>query len=857
MTWVQYTLGIVTVLSAIAAVALVWRTVAYMVSVIRLGEQDATRIGPFGPRFATMLKETLGHTRMLKWSHVGVFHWLVMVGFGGLFLALIEAFVEVWNPTFHLPLLGEWSVYSLFVEILGVGTVVGIGVLIVIRQLSNPRTKGRMSRFYGSNQGRAYFVEAIVFLEGLGILVVRGAKDALGVFDVPTWSAPVSKALGTILPASPTLVTVFAAVKVLSATIWLIVIAAKPTMGVAWHRFTAFPNIYFKRDDDGRKALGATRPMMSKGQVLELEEADPDEDTFGVGRVEDFTWKGLLDFTTCTECGRCQSQCPAWNTEKPLSPKLLVNALRDHAYDKAPYLLAGGSTDMAGDEVGITGDDAEARLAAIPEAARKEAERPLIGGEDVLGVIDPDILWSCTMCGACVEQCPVDIEHVDHIVDMRRYQVLIESEFPTELNSLFKNLENKGNPWGQNAKDRLEWTKSLDFEVPVVESELPAETEYLFWVGCAGAFDDGQKKTVQATAELLHRAGVDFAVLGSGETCTGDPARRSGNEFVFQMLAQQNVETLNGVFEKREAGTRKIVTTCPHCLNTLGREYPQLDGRYEVVHHTQLLNKLVREKKLVPVNAPAGEETGPVTYHDPCYLGRHNEVYEDPRDLVGAAGATLSEMPRHADRSMCCGAGGARMWMEERIGKRINFTRAKEAAETLTKAGGGDEPSGTLAVGCPFCRTMMTDGVNQTAGDSVQVKDVSQMLLAAVRRGDPAPEPTPEPVVAAEAGDTADTDAQAGSEPAAEPGATPEQESEPTAEPVAADTTGEAAPTTETPAVATPEPEVAEEAARQDPAPAGSDGASSTGTAAPSSSGNGSSNGSTPEQATQERSNEN
>jgi Fe-S oxidoreductase len=824
MTWVQYTLGIVTVLSAIVAVALVAMTVTRMVKIIRLGESDPTRTGPFGPRFATMLKETLGHTRMLKWTKVGIVHWLVMVGFGGLFLALVEAFVEVWNPTFHLPLIGQWSVYSLFVEILGVGTVVGIAALIVIRQANNPNRQGRMSRFYGSNMGRAYFVEAIVFLEGLGILVVRGAKISLGAFDVPVWSAPVSYALSAVLPASTTLVTVFAAVKVLSATVWLIVIALTPTMGVAWHRFTAFPNIYFKRNDDGYKALGATRPMMSNGKPLDLEEADPDTDTFGVGKVEDFTWKGLLDFTTCTECGRCQSQCPAWNTEKPLSPKLLVNALRDHAYEKAPYLLAGGSRDMAGDEVGITGEGAEERLKAIPVDALEAAGRPLVGGEDVLGVIDPDILWSCTTCGACVEQCPVDIEHVDHIIDMRRYQVLIETEFPTELNSLFKNLENKGNPWGQNAKDRLEWTKGLDFEVPVVESELDAETEYLFWVGCAGAFDDGQKKTIRATAELLHRAGVNFAVLGSGETCTGDPARRSGNEFVFQMLAQQNVETLNTVFEGREAGTRKIVTTCPHCLNTLGREYPQLDGHYEVVHHTQLLNKLVRDTKLVPVSAPAGEETGPVTYHDPCYLGRHNEVYEEPRALINATGAagttTLTEMPRHGDRSMCCGAGGARMWMEERIGKRINFTRAEEAAETLAQAGGGSEPSGTLAVGCPFCRTMMTDGVNQTAGEAVQVQDVSQMLLAAVKRGDAPADTTPEPQ--------------------------PETE-------------GQSAPTTDAPGTATPAAEVADEAAKQDPTPAGSDGASSTGTPASSGNGtaNGSSNGSSPEEATPERSNEN
>ena len=749
MTWVQWVLGPITVLSAVVAVVLVSRTTASMIAIIRLGQPDPSRTGPVGPRLATMAKEVLLHTRMMKWSHVGVFHWLVMVGFGGLILALVEAFVEVWNPLFHLPIIGEWGPYSLWVEILGVGTIVGIVPLIVYRQVKNPRRLGRESRFYGSNMGRAYFVEFVVFLEGLGILVVRGAKASLGAFDVPTWSAPVSLALGSILPPSTALVSVFAAIKVLSAMVWLIVIAAKPTMGVAWHRFTAFFNIYFKREDDGRKALGNVKPMTSKGAVLDLEEADPDEDVFGVGKVEDFSWKGLLDFTTCTECGRCQSQCPAWNTEKPLSPKLLVNALRDHAYAKAPYLLAGGSRDMAGDEVGITGDDAEARLAAIPESALKEAERPLIGGEDVLGVIDPDILWSCTTCGACVEQCPVDIEHVDHIVDMRRYQVMIETEFPTELSGLFKNLENKGNPWGSNQKDRLAWATELPFEVPVFDGELSPDTEYVYWVGCAGAFDDNAKKTTKATAELLHRAGVNYVVLGTEETCTGDPARRAGNEFLFQMMAQQTAEMLNAVFEGREPGTRKIVTTCPHCLNSLSREYPQLDGHYEVIHHTQLLNKLVRAGKLVPVADPDGTKS--VTYHDPCYLGRHNEVYEEPRELVSAVGS-LTEMPRHGDRSMCCGAGGARMWMEERIGQRINITRTAEAIDTLSPAGGdGASSGGTIAVGCPFCRTMIGDGLTakqaEGVGENVQVQDVAQMLLAAVQRGDVAEPANAEAVV--------------------------------------------------------------------------------------------------------------
>ncbi len=370
----------------------------------------------------------------------------------------------------------------------------------------------------------------------------------------------------------------------------------------------------------------------------------------------------------------------------------------------------------------------------MPGSGPEQALRPLVGTAGEFGVIDPDVLWSCTTCGACVEQCPVDIEHVDHIVDMRRYQMMIESSFPSELGGMFKNLETKGNPWGQNSRDRLQWTQGLDFEVPVFEGSLDDDVEYLFWVGCAGAFEDKAKKTTQAVAELLHLADVKFTVLGPEETCTGDPARRAGNEFLFQMLGQQNVEVLNALFEGREPMRRKIVVTCPHCFNTLGNEYPQLGGEYEVVHHTQLLNRLVRDKKLVPV-APVTED---VTYHDPCYLGRHNKVYEAPRELVGASGAALREMPRHADRSFCCGAGGARMWMEERIGKQINLERTDEAIGTETSK---------IATGCPFCRVMLTDGVTQrqnegAAKETLQVVDVAQLLLTAVKRETTATGPT-------------------------------------------------------------------------------------------------------------------
>ncbi|MFE3262601.1 heterodisulfide reductase-related iron-sulfur binding cluster, partial [Nocardia sp. NPDC059091] len=513
-------------------------------------------------------------------------------------------------------------------------------------------------------------------------------------------------------------------------------------------------------------ALGAAKPMMSNGKPIEMETADPDNDTFGVGRFEDFSWKDILDVTTCTECGRCQSQCPAWNTGKPLSPKLLIMSLRDHGYAKAPYLLAGGRKDMGGEEIGLVdaeGKPNERALARISEAARAEAERPLVGGEDVNGIIDPEVLWSCTTCGACVEQCPVDIEHVDHIIDMRRYQVLIESEFPSELAGLFKNLENKGNPWGQNAKDRLNWISEVDFEIPVFGRDADSFDgyEYLFWVGCAGAYEDRAKKTTKAVAELLATAGVKFMVLGQEETCTGDSARRAGNEFLFQQLAMQNIELLNSVFEGVEQAKKKIVVTCAHCFNALNNEYPQVGGTYEVVHHTQLLNRLVRGKALVPVSPVAQN----VTYHDPCYLGRHNKIYNAPRELMEASGSTLVEMPRHAERSMCCGAGGARMWMEEQLGKRINIDRVDEALDTLK---GGNEPS-MIATGCPFCRVMLTDGVTARkdggeVGQGVEVVDVAQLMLQSINRVEAAtltenlkvvqapkveePEPVSEPVQA-------------------------------------------------------------------------------------------------------------
>ncbi|OZC60133.1 Fe-S oxidoreductase [Rhodococcus sp. 06-621-2] len=735
MNALTITLGTVGFLLSLVCWAYFFRGIWKMVAAIAQGQPDKTRLRPFIPRFKQMMIEFIAHTRMTKFRTVGWAHWLVMVGFLGGFLLWFEAYGQTFNPEFHWPLFGNTFAWHLWDELLGIGTVVGIVTLIVIRQLNHPRKPERQSRFSGSRMKVAYVIEGIVLLEGLGMILVKAGKIAT-YGHANAYSDFFTMQVAKLLPASPEMVSVFAFVKLMTGMIWLLIVGRNINWGVAWHRFTAFPNIYFKREADGGVALGAAKPMMSGGKVLVMEDADPDVDAFGAGKIEDFTWKGWLDFTTCTECGRCQSQCPAWNTGKPLSPKLLIMSLRDHGNEKAPYLLAGGKKDMAGDEVGLVdadGNPDQAKLDKIPQSARDEADRKLVADAVEGGIIDPEVLWSCTTCGACVEQCPVDIEHVDHIIDMRRYQVLIESEFPSELAGLFKNLENKGNPWGQNSKDRLNWINEMDFDIPVFGQDADSfrDYEYLFWVGCAGAYEDRAKKTTKAVAELLATAGVKFMVLGADETCTGDSARRAGNEFLFQQLAMQNIETLNSVFEGVEQKKRKIVVTCAHCFNALGNEYPQVGGDYEVVHHTQLLNRLVRQKKLIPVASVSQD----ITYHDPCYLGRHNKVYDAPRELMAASGSNLKEMPRHGERSMCCGAGGARMWMEENIGKRINIDRVDEALETL---GGSGAPAQKIATGCPFCRVMLTDGVTARqeggAHEGVEVVDVAQLMLESITR---------------------------------------------------------------------------------------------------------------------------
>ncbi|MEU0036845.1 (Fe-S)-binding protein [Streptomyces sp. NPDC006333] len=752
---------IVSLTLTVVGVALIARAVAQIYRFIKLGQPvpAGSRTDAWKARSITLAKEFVGHTRMNRWGIVGVAHWFVAVGFLTLGLTIVTAYGQLFKADWTLPVLGGWLPYELYTEFIALFTTLGILVLIAIRQLNRPSKPGRKSRFAGSKTGQAYFVEAVILVIGLAIMTLRGLEGALhGVhhYEAAYWASyPLVAAFkGLSLGTLQNLVYLTAMIKLGVTMGWAITVGLNTNMGVAWHRFLAFPNIWFKRNADGATALGGLLPMTSGGKDIDF--TDPGEDdVFGVSQVEQFSWKGLLDFSTCTECGRCQSQCPAWNTGKPLSPKLLIMSLRDHAHAKAPYLLAGGGKDMEGNEKA----SAEA-LADVPAAALAEAERPLIGTVEENGVIDPDVLWSCTTCGACVEQCPVDIEHVDHIVDMRRYQVMIESAFPSEAGTMLKNLEKKGNPWGLAKKQRLEWTKEVDFEIPVVGRDIEdlTEVEYLYWVGCAGALEDRAKKTTKAFAELLHMAGVKFAIMGGDEKCTGDSARRLGNEPLFQELGMENVAALNMAFgeetddegnttleSKKPKSAKKIVATCPHCLNTIGNEYPQLGGDYEVIHHTQLLQHLIDEGKLLPVTPVEGL----ITYHDPCYLGRHNKIYTPPREIMSAVpGLRQQEMHRHKERGFCCGAGGARMWMEERIGKRINNERVDEALSLNPDI---------VSTACPFCLVMLTDSVNGKKNDgkakeSVQVVDVAQLLLDSVRTPvDPAgaaeaeSEPEPEP----------------------------------------------------------------------------------------------------------------
>ncbi len=804
-------------LATLLALLAFGRGIAHIWRQVNQGQPDPGRLRPVGKRLWSMISTILTHREFKHRPWVKVAHWLVMISFPLLFLTLVAGYGQLRDQMYALPLLGHFAPWEWLTELLAWGGLLGIIYLMTVRTraghgsvaeaavsnddpasltgddapLSCPHPRdgspqGLASRFLGSTKWQALFVEWVVLIVCVCIIGLRGLEYGLMSeqnvgrewalplivhFPLTGWIGAFALRAGLGSAGLANAIIVVATIKIMTSMLWMMVVGVQTSMGVAWHRFVAIVNLYARRNDDGTKSLGPADHMLINGVPVTSEEQFEDlpEDTvLGTGSATDLSWKARLDLYACTECGRCQELCPAWNTGKPLSPKLLIMSMRDH-------MESASNKEIVSQELvdgNVPGDRTVADVIEHGDLMLDKGVEPSPHSFDVLqmlsasgatgpegvtdvagplvpGVISEEVLWDCTMCGACVEQCPVDIEHIDHILDLRRHQVLMEAAFPRELGRAFRGMESKANPYNQPARKRLDWAKNLEFDVPVIgeDIETAEEVDYLFWVGCAGAFDDKAKQTSAAVAELLHTAGVSFAVLGSGESCTGDAARRAGNEVLFQMLAAQAIETLN------EAKAQKIVVSCAHCFNTIAGEYPELGGHFDVIHHTQLLNRLVRDGLLKPVAPGSPSDTDQagrplhVTYHDACYLGRHNRVYEPPRELVASIpGVEVVEMPRNRDRAMCCGAGGAHAWFEESRGTRIGDARIVEAAST-----GAD----VVATACPFCSQMLgsasgssagfmsgsgqgtpADGATLTDTTSLpEVKDVAVMLLEAVKRG--------------------------------------------------------------------------------------------------------------------------
>ena len=627
---------------------------------MRLGKPTA-RFDDVPARVRKEAVVVLGQKKLLQRFVPGLVHAFIFWGFLVLFPTILLALVGVVDRDGFLPSgaplswLERQGWFVLLVDVFVVLVLAGVAAALFIRKVQRP------PRFEGSHLGEADLILALIAGIVTTLLLWHASRIALGLGEAPAGWSPVSNAVSNVFgtgSVTEALERVFVWAHVLLILGFLAYLPHSKHLHIA----TAAINVFFART----RARGRLEP-------LEFEAEDESELRFGAGTVADLTWKQMLDAMSCTECGRCQDVCPAYATGKALSPKLLIMGIRDQLFAEGPAALAGG--DLS---------------ALVPNA------------------VTDDVVWDCVTCGACVHECPVEIEHVDHIVDLRRHLVMVESRFPSEAEPMLRDVERGSNPWGKPQAERAAWAEGLG--VRVLEPGDPPP-EILYWVGCAGSFDERARAGVVSTARLLRAAGIDVAILGPRESCTGDPARRMGNEYVFQALAQQNVATLD------EAGVTKIVASCPHCFNTLANEYPDFGGRYEVLHHTELLAELVREGCLAPV---AGESE--ITYHDSCYLARHNDVLAAPRELVGRIGKPL-EMARSGKRTFCCGAGGAHMWMEER-GNQINEERAREAADT-----GAD----TLAVACPFCTLMLDDGVRQTGAD-IRVADVATLLAEAIER---------------------------------------------------------------------------------------------------------------------------
>ncbi len=618
-------------------------------------------------RVGLVLKYALGQWKLLREKMGGMLHFGIFFGFTMLLIGTILATIDtdLAEPFHFRVLIGNFYLfYEFILDLFAVFFLIGLTIATYRRYKLKPPQLS-----YGKRFDWALIILWIIILTGLIVEALRlaathpawaGWSFAGWVFAQPIWN---------VSPAT---------LQHWHIAFWfvhfILVAGFFITLpdSILGHTLIAPLNIYF----------GDLEPM---GAMLKpipnLEEAEE----LGVNRIDQFNWRQLLSLDACTECGRCLAVCPAATVGEPLSPKGIITSLRDHMTSVAPSLLT--LVDRAGQD--SDGSDTE-----LP---------PLLGN-----VIDPAAVWSCTTCGACVYECPVLVEHVPLIVEMRRYLTLMEGNVPDTVGNTLMVLERNGNPWGFSPSDRANWTKELDFEIPIMADKQ--EVDVLWWVGCAGSYDPRNQKVSKALAKIMHAAGVDFAILGTEERCSGDTARRSGNEWLFQTMAEDNIATL------KQYKFKRIVVQCPHCFNTIKNEYPQFGGEFEVIHHSQFISELIAQNK-IELKRTAHQK---VTFHDPCYLGRYNGEYDAPRFVVQATGAELVEPERTRDKAMCCGGGGARVWQEDQKEVRINYTRFDQLAET-----GAEE----IGVGCPFCMIMLEDAAKTKAdGHEIPVRDIAEIV---------------------------------------------------------------------------------------------------------------------------------
>lgn len=609
--------------------------------------------------FSRFIRNSFGHVRLLKEAYPGILHWLIFWGFVVFFVGTASMVLE---EDLHLPVFRGtyYLVLSLLLDIFGLGAIVAICLSIWRRYVIKPDRLDNKPE------------DAISLGLILAILLTGFLLEGLRIaFTNDPWAnwTPVGSVIASVfLGANPdTLRSIHPVIWWTHLFLSFGLIAYLPHSKM-FHILTGSLNQYLAKD----KAAQSLKPLDLEDESIEQ---------FGVAEIQQFTWKQLMDGDACVRCGRCQDNCPAYLTGKPLSPKKFTQDLKNHLRVTGPLLLN-------------KKEDEEISKPVVPEAVQAEE------------------IWSCVTCRACEEQCPMFVEHVPKVVDLRRNLVMMESDFPQEAQTAFRGMENNGNPWNIGWKSRADWAEELE----ITQLGEDQKVEYLYWPGCSGAFDNRTKKVATAVVKLLKKAGVSFGILGLEEKCCGDSARRLGNEYLYQTLAQENIETLNGY------GVKKIITSCPHCLNTLKNEYPQLGGNYEVIHHSEFLSHLIHQGKLQPQKSIDAV----CTYHDSCYLGRYNDIYAEPRAVVGSIpGLKMNEMARNKDKGFCCGAGGGRMWLDEHIGERININRTEQALNT---------GANLIVTACPFCLTMLEDGTKaKDVVDTVKTKDLAEILWESVQ----------------------------------------------------------------------------------------------------------------------------